>query len=52
MYEVTLSIQRLVNKYGNELLDPIWSIILDIVEEIIAHTGKIYFIHSYRKTFS
>lgn len=40
MYEVTLSIQRLVNKYGNELWDPTWSIILDIVEKVIAHTGK------------
>ncbi|XP_032669228.1 tuberin [Odontomachus brunneus] len=38
MYEVTLSIQRLVNKYGSELWDPTWSIILDIVEEVIAHT--------------
>ncbi|XP_025075261.1 tuberin [Pogonomyrmex barbatus] len=38
MYEVTLSIQRLVNKYGNELWDPTWSIILDIIEEIITHT--------------
>lgn len=38
MYEVTLSIQRLVNKYGEELHDPTWSIILDIIEEIIAHT--------------
>lgn len=42
MYEVTLSIQRLVNKYGNELWDPTWSIILDILEEIITHTGKTY----------
>lgn len=42
MYEVTLSIQRLVNKYGNELWDPTWSIILDIIELIITHTGKIY----------
>lgn len=41
MYEVTLSIQRLVNKYGNELWDPTWSIILDIIEKVIAHTGKI-----------
>ncbi|KAM0730676.1 Tuberin [Formica fusca] len=38
MYEVTLSIQRLVNKYGNELWDPTWSIILDIIEQIITHT--------------
>lgn len=41
MYEVTLSIQRLVNKYGNELWNPTWSIILDIIEEIIIHTGKL-----------
>ena len=38
MYEVTLSIQRLVNKYGAELLEPTWSIILDIIEEVITHT--------------
>jgi len=31
-----------VNKYGNELWDPTWSIILDILEEIITHTGKTY----------
>lgn len=41
MYEVILSIQRLVNKYGTELWDPTWSIILDIIEEVISHTGKI-----------
>lgn len=38
MYEVILSIQRLVNKYGTELWDPTWSIILDIIEEVISHT--------------
>ncbi|XP_012271509.1 tuberin isoform X2 [Orussus abietinus] len=38
MYEVTLSIQRLVNKYGVELQEPTWSIILDIIDEVIAHT--------------
>ncbi|XP_011497969.1 PREDICTED: tuberin [Ceratosolen solmsi marchali] len=38
MYEVTLSIQRLVNKYGIELEQPTWSIILDIIEQVIAHT--------------
>ncbi|KAF7385574.1 hypothetical protein HZH68_014004 [Vespula germanica] len=38
MYEVTLSIQRLVNKCGAELHEPTWSIILDIIEEIIVHT--------------
>lgn len=42
MYEVTLSIQRLVNKFGNELWDPTWSIILAIIEQIIIHAGKIY----------
>lgn len=41
MYEVTLSIQRLVNKYANELWDPTWSVILDIIEQVIAHIGKI-----------
>ena len=41
MYEVTLSIQRLVNKYGNELEQPTWSIILDIIEQVIAHTGNL-----------
>ncbi|XP_029054023.2 tuberin isoform X1 [Osmia bicornis bicornis] len=38
MYEVTLSIQRLVNKYGTELWDPTWNIILDIIKEVITHT--------------
>ncbi|KAK2584988.1 hypothetical protein KPH14_008518 [Odynerus spinipes] len=38
MYEVTLSIQRLVNKCGAELHEPTWSIILDIIEEVIIHT--------------
>ncbi|XP_043279652.1 tuberin isoform X2 [Venturia canescens] len=38
MYEVTLSIQRLVNKYGVELQEPTWSIILDIIEKVITHT--------------
>jgi len=42
MYEVTLSIQRLVNKYGNDLWDPTWSIILDIIEQVITHIGKIF----------
>lgn len=44
MYEVTLSIQRLVNKCGAELHEPTWSIILDIIEEIIVHTGNLYII--------
>lgn len=37
MYEVTLSIQRLVQKYGVDLQEPAWSIILDIIEDVIAH---------------
>lgn len=40
MYEVTLSIQRLANKYGIELEQPTWGIILDIIEQVIVHTGK------------
>lgn len=40
MYEVMLSIQRLVNKYGGDLQEPAWSIVLDIVEEVITHTGE------------
>lgn len=40
MYEVTFSIQRLVNKYRIELEQPTWSIILDIIEQVIAHTGE------------
>lgn len=39
MYEVTLSIQRLVQKYGVDLQEPAWSIILDIIEDVIAHAG-------------
>ncbi|KAJ8682291.1 hypothetical protein QAD02_018083 [Eretmocerus hayati] len=38
MYEVTISIHRLINKYGAELDQPTWSIILDIIEQVIAHT--------------
>ncbi|XP_066593113.1 tuberin [Prorops nasuta] len=38
MYEVILSIQRLVNKFGAELHEPAWSIILDIIKKIIAHS--------------
>ncbi|KAL1116001.1 hypothetical protein AAG570_005496 [Ranatra chinensis] len=35
MYEVMLSVQRLVNKHGIELLDPSWSIVLVIIQTII-----------------
>ncbi|KAK0095925.1 hypothetical protein PV326_007052 [Microctonus aethiopoides] len=37
MYEVTLSIQRLVNKFGVELQEPAWSVVLDIIENVITH---------------
>ncbi|KAK7793760.1 hypothetical protein R5R35_000957 [Gryllus longicercus] len=37
IYEVMLSIQRLVNKYGLELYDPAWDIVLNIIEAIISH---------------
>ncbi|XP_015113598.1 tuberin [Diachasma alloeum] len=38
MYEVTLSIQRLVNKFGPDLQEPTWGVVLDIIEQVIAHT--------------
>ncbi|XP_014220709.1 tuberin [Trichogramma pretiosum] len=38
MYEVTISIQRLVNKFGMDLVQPTWSIIFDIIEQVIVHT--------------
>nr|CAD7441251.1 unnamed protein product [Timema bartmani] len=37
MYEVMLSIQRLVNKFGLELKDPAWDLVLSIMEAIIEH---------------
>ena len=40
VYEVILAIQRLVNKYGNELQEPSWSMILEIIEKVIIHIGK------------
>lgn len=40
MYEVTLSIQRLVHKYGIELQQSTWNTILDIIEQVISHIGK------------
>ncbi|KAJ4432765.1 hypothetical protein ANN_21404 [Periplaneta americana] len=36
-YEVMLSIQRLVNKYGLELQDPAWDLVLSIIEAIIRY---------------
>ncbi|XP_067006155.2 tuberin isoform X2 [Anabrus simplex] len=37
MYEVILSIQRLINKYGLELHEPSWDVVLKIIETIIDH---------------
>ncbi|XP_073996859.1 TSC complex subunit tuberin isoform X2 [Rhodnius prolixus] len=37
MYEVMLSVQRLVNKHGKELLDPSWYLVLEIIKLIIQH---------------
>ena len=39
-YQVTLFIQLLVNKYGMKLEKLTWSTILDMIEQVIAHTGK------------
>ncbi|KAH0546382.1 tuberin [Cotesia glomerata] len=37
MYEVTLAVQRLVIKYGSTLLEPTWSVVLDIIQHVILH---------------
>ncbi|KAK9508825.1 hypothetical protein O3M35_006287 [Rhynocoris fuscipes] len=37
MYEVILSVQRLVNKHGNELLDPAWGYVLEIIKIVIKY---------------
>ncbi|XP_064594447.1 tuberin-like isoform X2 [Liolophura sinensis] len=36
-YEITLSIQRLVKKYGKDLQVSSWDVILDIVEALLKH---------------
>lgn len=41
-YEVMLSIQRLVNKYGLELQDPAWDLVLSIIEAIIGYIGLLF----------
>ncbi|PSN43169.1 hypothetical protein C0J52_09893 [Blattella germanica] len=52
-YEVMLSIQRLVNKYGLELQDPAWDLVLSIIEAIIRyietnnHTNQMSLIESH-----
>ena len=42
-YEVMLSIQRLVGKYGVELQDPAWDLVLSIIESIISYIGSFLF---------
>lgn len=42
-YEVMLSIQRLVGKYGVELQDPAWDLVLSIIEAIISYIGSFFF---------
>ncbi|XP_026278513.1 tuberin isoform X1 [Frankliniella occidentalis] len=37
VYEVMLSCQRLVNKYGVELQDPAWDLLLSILEAVVKH---------------
>lgn len=37
IYEITISIHRLVNKFGLELQDPAWDVVLSILEAIIEH---------------
>lgn len=34
VYEITISIHRLVNKFGLELQDPAWDVVLSILEAI------------------
>jgi hypothetical protein len=34
-----LSIERLVNKYGVELQDPAWDLVLSITEAVIKYIG-------------
>jgi putative effector of murein hydrolase LrgA (UPF0299 family) len=37
-----LSIQRLVGKYGMELQDPAWDLVLSIIEAIIRYIGLFF----------
>lgn len=46
-YEVMLSIQRLVGKYGMELQDPAWDLVLSIIEAIISYIGSFFFPSSF-----
>lgn len=39
VYEVMLSCQRLVNKYGVELQDPAWDLLLSILEAVVKYIG-------------
>lgn len=37
VYEITLSVHQLVNKFGSELQDPAWDVVLSILEAITRH---------------
>lgn len=37
-YEVSLSIQRLVRKYGKDLQPGTWDLILDVIEALFTHS--------------
>lgn len=39
-YEVTLSIQRLIQNQGKELSEPTWDVIIDILLAIAKNNGK------------
>ncbi|XP_034935459.1 tuberin [Chelonus insularis] len=40
VFEVILAMKGLIIKFGAELLEPIWSIVLDIIEKVIDHVEK------------
>lgn len=40
-YEVTLSIQRLIQNQGKELSEPTWDVIIDILSAIAKNNGKV-----------
>lgn len=40
MYEVILGIQRLIHKQGQHLIDPIWTLVLEIIKQIAVHVEK------------
>lgn len=43
-YEIMLSVQRLVNKFGVELQDPAWDTILNILSIVIRQIGEVFLV--------